>query len=96
MKEDPENKHRVEYWEFMKGIQEPEQVTVPEDDDNHTPKTSAMGEKNTASACPPSSSSQSNSDADTSLQSSRAGVEDGTYTIHSMDVEGENLTKAGQ
>ena len=94
MKEDPEDKHRVEYWELVKGIKEPEKVPVPEDDDNLTPKTSATGEKKTASACPPSSSSQSNSHADTSLQSNRA--EDGTYTRHSMDVEGEDLTKVGQ
>ena len=84
MKEDPEDKHLVEYWELIKGIKEPEKVPVPEDDDNLTPKTSAMGEKKTASACPPSSSSQSNSHADTSLQSSRAGVEDGTPDVQRM------------
>ena len=95
VKEDPEDKHRAEYWDMMTGINTPEKDTAPKDYDNLTPKTSAMGEKKTASASPPPSSSQSNSHADTSLQSTRAGVADVTYTRDSMDVEGANLMKVG-
>ena len=56
LKEDTENMHRVEYWDLMKGIEEPEKVNMPEDNDSDVPNDKYDWRKGFACASTPSSS----------------------------------------
>ena len=109
MKEDLEDMHRAEYWDLMKGITEPDKANMLEDNDSGVLKTSAIGERRTASARTPPSSTQATPSTGTSTQSSCAGMVDGTCSLSHVDrrrpmdvddkkekVSNDPVTKTGQ